>query len=222
MIARALISDAIPSVKSTDMAGLALDWMNEFKIGQLPIVDEGVYRGMISEDDILDGADLDSPVGSLRTGRFEGVYILAQNHIYDAIDLLSNYKLEVLPVLEEENGLFAGIITLKDLGNALGALFAVQEPGGILVLEIPAHSYVLSEIGRIAESADAAVLSLYLANIPDSKDLLLTLKLNVEDLSRVVAAFSRFDYKIVRTYHRVKPVEDFSRNIDALMKYLGM
>jgi acetoin utilization protein AcuB len=219
MMIRELISDSIPSVKPTDTVALALNWMNEFKVGQLPLVDNSRYQGLITEDALLDGADLESPLGHQHLAGSEGTYIFHENHIYDAIDMMTNFRLEVLPVVGDDQA-YKGVITLRDVGRLLGNLFAVQEPGGVMVLSIPAHSYVLSEVGRIAESADAKVLSLYLSPLPDSKDMLLTLKLNVEDLSRVVAAFERFDYEIVRTFHRTKPLEDYSRNLEAFMKYL--
>lgn len=221
MTVRELISDSIPSVKPTDTAALALDWMSEFKVSQLPLVADGIYQGLVTEEAILDRADPDRPLQGQHLMSGESAYIYHENHIYDAIDLMTNLRLEVLPVVAEERA-YQGVVTLRDIGGLLGNLFAVQEPGGVLVLSIPAHSYVLSEVGRIAESADAKVLSLYLSSLPDSKDMLLTLKLNVEDLSRVVAAFERFDYEVVRTFHRVKPLEDYSRNLDAFMKYLGM
>jgi acetoin utilization protein AcuB len=221
MIARELISDSLPSVKSTDRAGMVLDWMNEFKLNQLPIVDNGAYKGIITETAILDGADLDDPISELRFSGWDSAYVLHENHIYDAIDLMSNFKLEAIPVLDDDHQ-YLGVITLRDLSRTLGELFAVHEPGGVLVLEIPAYSYVLSEIGRIAESADAKVLSLYLSSLPGSKDLMLTLKLNVEDLTRVIASFERFEYSIVRSYQRVNPMNDYGRNIDTLMRFLDV
>ncbi|MCB0844281.1 MAG: CBS domain-containing protein, partial [Bacteroidetes bacterium] len=208
MIVNELISDRIPSVKSTDSAGMALDWMNEFKINQIPIVDDGKYVGIVTENDIMECRDLDVPIGEIRYSGWDSAYIYQGNHVYDAIEMLSNLNLEILPVLDEENG-FLGVITLHDLSSYLGRLFAIHEPGGILVLEIPRHSYVLSEIGRIAESADAKVLSLYLAPVKETNDLLLTLKLNLEDLTRVVASFERFDYKVIRTYHKISRMDDY-------------
>lgn len=221
MIASDLIKDSIPPVKPSDTAGLALDWMGEFKLSQLPIVDGQQYKGMITEMDILDGADLDQPISQIRFSGWESAYIFYENHIYDALDLMANFKMEVLPVLDEAHQ-YLGVITLRDLGTELGKLFAVHEPGGVLVLEIPAHSYVLSEIGRITESVDAKVLSLYLASMPDSRDMLLTLKLNVENLSRVSAAFERFDYKILRAYQRNDLHSDYGRNLDSLLRYLDI
>jgi hypothetical protein len=81
---------------------------------------------------------------------------------------------------------------------------------------------MLSEVGRIAESADAKVLSLYLAQTPGTDTFLLTLKLNVEDLSRLIAAFERFDYKVIRAYHRARFADNYDRNLQALLRWLEM
>ena len=221
MFAKELISDRVPSVKSTDTAGLALDWMGEFKLHQLPIVDHGAYKGMITENDILDASDLSDRIGDIKYSGWDSAYIHEDQHPYDAIEIMSNLKLEVLPVLDEEN-LYMGVVTLRDLIAFLGNLLALHEPGGIVVLRIPGNGYVLSEIGRIAESADAKVLSLYLSNDTSINEYLLTLKLNVQDLSRVVAAFERFRYEVVRTYHRGEQVDDYRQNLDALLRYLDI
>ncbi|MEL6589368.1 MAG: CBS domain-containing protein [Bacteroidota bacterium] len=220
MIVYDLISDTVPSVKSSDLAARALDWMGEFKLGQLPIVDDGQYKGMITETDILDATSMEVPVGDIRFAGWESAYIYQGNHVFDAIEAMNKFKLEVLPVLDEENR-FLGVITIRDLLLYLNRMFAVNEKGGILVIEIPQNSYVVSEIGRICESADATILSLYLSQQPDLS-MQVTLKLNVEDLSRVVASFERFEYKIVRTYHKAAPLEDLQRNYEALLKYLDM
>lgn len=221
MIAREVITDTLPPVKSTDSASLALNWMNEFKISQLPIVDGGKYAGLITEDDVLDAADPSASVGMIRYSGWDSAYIYQGQHIYDAFDIMSNLRLEILPVVDEENA-YLGVITLRDLVRYLDGLFAVREPGGILVLSLSQRDYMLSEIARIAESENAKILSLYLAQVPDSPDLILTLKLNVEDLSRVIASFDRFEYKILQTYHRIDNSEDFEHNLEALMKYLDM
>ncbi|MEM8898364.1 MAG: CBS domain-containing protein, partial [Bacteroidota bacterium] len=196
MIAREFISDTVPSVKSTDSAGRALDWMNQFKVAQLPIVDQGRYLGMVTEDDILEATDLSLSVAEIRLGGWESAAIYEDKHIYEAIRLMSMLKLEVLAVLDV-NDQFQGIITIRDVLNFLEKLFSIQEPGGVMVVEIPKNGYVLSEIGRIVESTDAKILSLYLSSKPDDTGFIATLKLNVEDLSRVVASFERFDYRVI-------------------------
>ena len=221
MIVQELITDSLPPVKSSDSASMALSWMNEFKLGQLPIVDGGGFQGIVTENDILDAAEPDALVGDIKYPGLDSAYIYQGQHIYDAIDVMSNLKLELLPVLDEEN-VYLGVITMRDLIRFLDRLFAIRELGSILVLEIPERGYVLSEIARIAEEHDAKILSLYLTQHPSGQGILLTLKLNLEDLSRVIATFERYQYRVAHTYNRVDTSEDFRTNLDALIKYLDM
>ncbi len=221
MIVRELITDKIPSIKSTDMAGTALDWMNEFKLSLLPVVDNGTYKGMVTEDDILDATSLEVKVGDIQYMGWDSAYIYEGKHIYDAIQVMSRFKLGILPVLDEENS-YLGAITLPDLLPYLGNLLAMDEPGGIIVLEIPPKGYVLSEISRIAESENAKILSLYMSQPSKEGKYLLTLKLNIEDLSRVVASFERFQYTIIETYQHTIQLSNYQRNLDALMNYLDI
>lgn len=221
MIVRELISDSLPPIKSTDTAAMALAWMNEFKISQLPIIDQGAFVGVVTEDSILDAVNPEATVSEIKFTGLDGAYIYQGQHIYDAIDIMSNLELELLPVLDEENG-FLGVITLRDLIKFLDQLFAIREPGSILVLEIPERGYMLSEIARIVENNDAKVLSLYLTPDPGKVGFLLTLKLNVEDLSRVIATFERFQYQVAHTYNRMSNNEDLKNNLDALMHYLDI
>ncbi|GAB4410356.1 MAG: acetoin utilization AcuB family protein [Bacteroidia bacterium] len=220
MIVQELISDTIPPMKSSDSASMALTWMTEFKLNHLPIVDEGRYRGMITENDILDAANPEAKLGEIRFAGRDSAYVFEGQHVYDAIDIMSNLKLELLPVLDEENR-YLGVITLRDIATHLSSLFATREPGSIIVLRIPHHGYVLSEIGQIVESADVKVLSLYLSQHPSGLDMVLTLKLSAEDPTRVRAAFERYRYEVLRTFYRNDNGEDLRSNLDALWRYLN-
>lgn len=220
MIVRNLITDMVPSVKTSDTVGRALDWMNEFKLPQLPVVDHGKYLGMITEDEILEVADPMLSVGEVLRHGWETVTIYASKHVYDAISLMSNNKIEVVSVLNDQDQ-YEGAVTLRDLSAYLSQVFVASEAGGIIVIEIPPRGYSLSEIGRIVESADAKVLSLYLSAL-DQGGYLATLKLNVEDVTRVVAAFERFEYKVLHTFFQAAQVRYYRENLDALFNYLDI
>ncbi|MEO1215007.1 MAG: hypothetical protein AAFY45_15855 [Bacteroidota bacterium] len=91
-----------------------------------------------------------------------------------------------------------------------------------MVLEIPSKSFVLSEIARRVEEENAIILSMYLAPIRNTQDMLLTLKINVEDLDRITASMERFGYKIIQLYHRGASRDNFNQNLEGLLKYLDM
>lgn len=221
MIARELISDSIPPIKSTDKLGTALDWMQEFKLGQLPIVDDGNFLGIITESDLLDAMDLESTVGETRFSVWDSAYAKKDQHIFDLVKLMSTFHLDFIPVLDEGMK-YLGMVTAKDLMMSLGNQFAFHEPGGVIVIEVGKKSYVLSEIGRIVESADAKVLGLFVDSNLKTGDIRIILKLNVEELSRVVASFERFDYKVVETYQYISGNNDYQENLDNLLHYLNL
>ncbi len=221
MIARELISDSIPPIKSTDKLGTALDWMQEFKLGQLPIVDGGTFLGIITEEELLDAVELEATVGETRFSVWDSAYATGNQHLFDMVKLMSTFQLDFIPVLDEEMK-YMGIVTLKDLMMNLGNQFAFHEAGGIVVIEVGKKSYVLSEIGRIVESVDAKVLGLFVDPNPKTGNVRVILKLNVEDLSKVVAAFERFDYIIVETFQHIDARNDYRQNLDNLLHYLDL
>ena len=219
MTTRELISDSMPPVKPNDPAVIALDWMNEFKVAQLPVVDQGDFQGLITEQELLDALDPDTTVGQSMHNSFQNAYIRADQHLFEALRVIHSLRLDLLPVLGQERE-YLGLITLHDLIHTWGGTMAIQEPGGVIVLEVPPNGYTLGEIGRIAESEDAKILAMHLDIHPLKGTLEITLKLNIEDISRVIAAYERFRYKIVRTHYDSPRYEGYRRNFEALKHYL--
>ena len=56
----------------------------------------------------------------------------------------------------------------------------------------------------------------------DSNILLVTLKINLQDIQYVKATFERFNYNIVAAFSEVKYVDTLSERYEALMHYLNM
>ena len=64
MLAIELISEYIVPLKTSDTALTALSLMEEFKVKHLPIVNENLFLGLISEDDIYAYNQFDEAVGA--------------------------------------------------------------------------------------------------------------------------------------------------------------
>ena len=64
MLARELISDEIPALKTSDTGKKALELMEEYKLTELPIVNNTDFLGLITENDILDLDNPDVPIGN--------------------------------------------------------------------------------------------------------------------------------------------------------------
>jgi CBS domain-containing protein len=100
MVARDLISDLIPPLRTSDTGEKALAWMEEFKVAHLPIVNNVDFLGLISESDILDMNDPAGAIGNHSLSLYRP-YVYDYQHIYDVLKVLSTQKLSLIPVLDE-------------------------------------------------------------------------------------------------------------------------
>jgi acetoin utilization protein AcuB len=220
MLAAELISNAMPPVRTSDTIQKVIDRMAEFKVRHLPLVNEDQFLGLIAEDDLIEPADYQAPVGSLMLS-LVNPYVVENQHIYDVIRLFYERQLTVVPVLDFKNN-YVGLISINSMNEYFAKLTSVAEPGGIIVLEISNRNNSLAHIAQIVESDNAQVLSSYIRSFPDSTRLEITLKVNKQDISGIVAAFQRYNYNVQATFN-FTPVDDDSMNrYDSLMNYLNL
>lgn len=221
MTAAQIINHELPILKLSDTAGDALNWMEENRIGQLVVVDNEKYVGIISED-ILLNYDEDFVISEIMP-QYPGVYILDNQHIYEILGLISKHRLQILAVVDEE-GVFVGNITTTEIYNKFGELLGVQAPGAVLVIAIKDRDYSLAEISRLVESDNAKILSSYFSGnqYTGEETSKLTLKINRQNISSIVATLERFGY-IVEGAYAHEPIDSIEQErYDMLMKYLNV
>ncbi|WP_462317312.1 CBS domain-containing protein [Marinilabilia sp.] len=221
MLAKDLISDIVPALKTSDSGVDALNWMEAFRVSHLPIVNNKIFLGLIADADIYDLNVADEPLGNHRLSLIKP-YVFGHQHIYDVIEIAARLKLTLVPVLNVENE-YIGVVTQNDLMLKFSELIAAHTPGGIIEVEVGPRDYALSEMARIVEDADAKILSLYASQSNAAEELKITIKLNRVDVNGVVNAFERYGYKIKATYLGENQVDDTTRrNYESLMKYLDV
>ena len=221
MLARELMSDVVPALKTSDTGFQALSWMDIFRISHLPIVNNLEFLGLISDKDIYNLNVADEPIGNHKLSLFSH-YVYEDQHIYEVIELASRLKLSAIPVLARNNE-FLGTITTNDLVLHFADLSALKHPGGIIILEINVNDYSLSQIAQIVEGNDAKILSLYISTPEDSTKLYVTLKINRTEVSSIIQTFERYDYTITASYMKDDEGDDMIQNrYDLFMRYLNI
>lgn len=221
MLSKELISDVIPALRTSDTGVKALYWMDIFRISHLPIVNNTEFLGLISDADIYDMNSPDEPIGNHSLSLFSP-FIAEDKHVYEAIELISKLKLSVVPVLDANKN-YLGMITAQRLMQYMGDMFAVKNPGGILILDLNANDYSLTQIAQIVESNDAKILSLYISSPPDSLKMELTLKINRIDLTAIIQTFLRFDYTIKAQFMEDDEMDNlYSNRYEQFMLYLNI
>ncbi len=221
MLAKDLISDLVPALRTSDSGLDALNWMEVFRVSHLPIVNNKELLGLITDTDIF---DLNKPEESLGNHKLSltSPYVFYNQHIYSVIEMASRLQLTVIPVLSE-NMEYQGLITQTDLLKNYANLIAAHTPGGIIEIEMPAYDYSISEIARIIEDTDTKVLSFYVNQLGEDDPLKITIKLNREDITPVLRAFDRYDYSVTASYSEHSVADEVvKKNYDALIRYLNV
>ncbi|MFN3316895.1 MAG: cbs domain containing protein, partial [Raineya sp.] len=120
-------------------------------------------------------------------------------------------------------GKYLGAIQAQDVLKKLASLYSFQEDGAILVLAVNQFDYSLSEISRLVETNNAKILHLFSDILPhEPYRIILTLKINQVDITRIVATFERFGYEILAKFHQALVFDDLEQDrLGLLMKYLS-
>ena len=220
MFAKDLISQSVIPLKTSDTGSDALNLMDEFRVSHLPIVNNVNFLGLISDEDIYELNNLDAPIGDHKLS-LTRPFVDKSQHVYDVVKLVSESNLSLIPVLDDKKN-YLGVITLQSLVKNFSKLLAVENPGGIIVLEINTNDYVLSEIAKIIESNDAKILSSYITSHEDSTKMELTLKINRMEINSILQTFTRYNYIIVASFSEKDYLDDLMDRYDSLMNYLNI
>ncbi len=221
MLATELIDPMIPALKSSDLVGQALDWMQEHRIGQLVLTDQGEYRGVVTEEMLMDIPDDTQPLSDVMR-LFEQIYVFEDQHLYEILSLIIQHRMDVVAVLSEGRE-FIGTVSASELIRQFARELGVQEAGAILILNLSERDYSLTEISRLVESNNVKIISSYFSSaaygMPDRSRL--TLKLNRRNISTVISTLERFGYQIEAAFANT-PVESIDQDrLDSLLRYLN-
>ncbi|MFD0792796.1 CBS domain-containing protein [Mucilaginibacter litoreus] len=220
MLAIELIADTIPPVNTSDSIQKVFDRMAEFRVRHLPIVNEEQFLGLISDDDLIEEPDYNTPIGALALSLINP-YVVEQQHVYDVIRLFYEQQLTVVPVLNQKKD-YQGLISINGLAEYFAKLTSVSEPGGIIVLEVDSKNNSLAHMSQVVESDNAQILSSYTRTFPDSTRMEVTLKVNKQDISNILATFLRYSYEVKATFNFTDNNNNSMDRYDSLMNYLNL
>lgn len=218
MTAENYIDTSIPYVTPDYTCSRVLSLMDTFKMSHLPVVENDIYIGVVSEDELYDKNLLEeklSDFGVMRTP-----YVLSTQHILDVLAVATHFSVPIVPVVNADRK-YLGAITSQNLLDAVAKITNVQSKGAVLVLEMGVHDYSMSEIARIVESENAKLISSYVTEYEDSTRIDVTLVLNMAEISPVVKSLERYGYKVNTFFSGSNKIDDFYRErYELLMNYM--
>ncbi len=195
--------------------------MDVFRVSHIPVVDDSKYLGLVSDKLIYDLNLVDEPIAK-ELDKLNTTHVHKDQHIFELAVVMYKLKISVLPVLDADH-YYLGAITLYDLARRFANLFSLQEPGGVMVLEMNVNDYSISQISQIVESNNVKILSFFIDRKPGINNMDVILKLNTEELSGVVQALMRYDYNVKAVYQDRSMLTDlYQDRYDQFMKFMNI
>ena len=221
MLAKELITVNVPVLRPEDKGATALGWMELFRISHLPVVKEDEYLGLIS-DKIIEDLNLSEETIDRQLLQLHTPHIHEKQHLFEVAAVMYKLDLPILPVVDDQHT-YKGAILLPAVARAFGRLLSLDEPGGLVILSVPEHSFSVSQIGQIVESNDVRILSFYAAKPTGSERLEVLLKLNKVDISGVIQTFERYDYRITSVLMDDSMLSDlYEDRLEQFLKFMNI
>lgn len=220
MLNKEIISASIPSLHLNDPVSQALDLMADFHVTHLPVVVEDKLAGLVSEDDLLNVENDSTLLSQLQPG-FSHISAHADGYFYEAVQLVNENGLTLIPVVTGESE-YAGAIIATDLLRHLGRVTGVNDLGGIIVLEMDKVSFAFTEISKLVETNDAQIIQLNTYTDAASGSFFITLRINKAEISDIISTFQRYEYQVKYYFGEELYENELRNNYDHLMNYLNI
>lgn len=195
-----------------------LNLMDELRVNDLPVVENGMFVGLANESDFLNAevyqGEVQAELDLLK------VSVFPETHVLDVLKVVSENDITVIPVVDEGNN-YLGSITSADLLDHLAEMLGVHREGGIIVLQMLERDHSLQQIARIIEENNAKILSLTV--LPETEgNIEMHIKINSPDLNPILQSLERFNYTVLSKFQAAQFDNELRDRYDELMRYLNM
>jgi len=197
----------------------AIDRMEEMKVSDFPVVNsEGIYLGLVSEDDLLECGDDNAPVTDA-INPANAHFVLPEAHYFDVLAMVVQYRLTSLPIVAKD-GTYQSAYLLSDVVEFFRDTPTLMQPGALLTLSVDQSQFSMVTIANAVEQNDAKLLGFWLLAPDAPTEVKMILKLNVEHSTPVVQSLERYMYRLDVISGDANFELDYKERFNHLMNYL--
>jgi predicted transcriptional regulator len=212
-----IINDIAPFNIDTNILEVQ-DIFNQLTYSHIPVKNDGVYIGCVSENDAhsFEGTkQLKDYLYALET-----FFVREKTNWLDILEAFALHNSNIMPVLGKDNA-YIGYYELSDIMSLFNDTPFLNEAGGIIVIEKEQHEYSFSEICQIVESNNAKILGVFISKM-DGEMVQATIKIGHIGMNAIVQTFRRYNYHIVSNHEEDRFLEDLKDRSNYLDKYLNI
>jgi acetoin utilization protein AcuB len=204
MLVEELMKRQVITVSSWEPLLTAWELCREKRIRHLPVVDNGVLVGILTDRDLreakppLTSSQLvqymqEKQVVEVMKTRVITVHPL--DHLDEAIRLFQEHKIGCVPVVA--GGVVIGIVTETDLLQALAQLLGVHKPGTYCKVQVPDHPGSLARVSEIISRHNINVNSVLLTPGENAGSQYLSLRIHTIDPRPVLKELEAAGFQIL-------------------------
>lgn len=194
------------------------DFFADLTYSHFPIVDDGIYLGCVSSDDVVT-FNPDKEIQEYRY-TFEGFFARTNMIWLDVLEVFAQNNSNLVPILDEQNQ-YVGYYELNDIIQFFHETPFMREEGGILIVQKPTKDYSMSQIAQIVETNNAKILGMFINEA--SQDLVqVTIKITLGGLNEIIQTFRRYGYEIMSEHQEDSYLSNLKERSDYLNRYLNI
>ena len=212
------INNDFKAIKSSDSIESVMDFFEESRFSHFPVVEEGVYIGCISSEEV-ETYDLSKKISDYSYS-LKGFYVRTNLFWIDVLEVFSRNNTTVIPVLDDENN-YVGYYEITEVIRNFYDTPFVKDFGGVIIVEKSILDFTMSQVVQIVESNGGKILGLYVSNTTPDK-VQVTIKIVLGGMNEILQSFRRYEYDIISEHKEDIFLNDLKDRSAYLDKYLNI
>ncbi len=213
------ISKDVKALSPNTTIGEVQDLFKQLTFTHLPIVENGVYLGSVSEFDIQTIENKEQKIADY-SYLYDTFFASDEANWFDLLKDFARNETCIIPAINSQKK-YVGYFELSDILNVFNHTPFLNEAGAILVVSKAVKDYSFSEIAQIVESNNGKLLGAFISNI-ENEVAEITIKLNDQDLNNTIQSFRRYEYTILTGIHEDEYLKSLKERSEYLQKYLNI
>lgn len=213
------ISKDIKALSLEDTVKDAQNLFNRLTFTHIPVVDNDIYLGSISEADVSTLEENEQKIDEIRY-LFDPFFADENPNWFDLLKDFAQNETSIIPVVDSHKK-YAGYFELSDILNIFNETPFLFESGAILVVSKNIRDYSFSEITQIVESNNGKIFGCFISKI-NGENTEITIKMSTPDLNNTIQTFRRYEYSILTEIHEDEYLKSLKERSDYLQKYLNI
>jgi Mg/Co/Ni transporter MgtE len=215
---RNYITTDFKAIDSQETIATVKDFFDDLTFSHFPVVEEGIYIGSISSEDI-ENFDNDKKVIDYKY-TLAGFFTRTDSIWLEVLEVFAKNHTNLIPVLDEKNS-YIGYYEIDDIMSFFHQTPFLKEQGRILKVKKGVLDYSMSQITQIVESNNGKLLGLFISE-SDVDSIEVTMKISLGAINEIIQSFRRYNYEIISEHQEDNYINSLKERSDYLDKYLNM